>query len=90
MIGIRLLSYLRKSMPLCVGGGKGGGGKGGGGGVGGGKLMSPDKQVGFTDVPGWSESWSKTSVPSVDAAHVLLGCSDMLANMLFRGQPFLK
>lgn len=84
MIGIRLLSYLRKSMPLCVGGGKGGGG------VGGGKLMSPDKQVGFTDVPGWSESWSKTSVPSVDAAHVLLGCSDMLANMLFRGQPFLK
>ena len=32
----------------------------------------------------------KTSVLSADAAHVLAGCSDMLADILLRYAPFLK
>jgi len=82
---IQLLSHLHTehaAVTHCVVVGGGGGGRGGGGGGrggGGGKLISPDKHVGFMDVEGLSKSWSKTSVLSVHAAHVLLGCGDMLA-----------
>ena len=42
------------------------------------------------DVLGLSRSWSNMSILSVEAARVLSGCIDMLADMHFRYSPFLK